>query len=282
MKRNGMPQKAETPATPPPDDEPGQPGRSKPSLPNLPLDLVVTTIFMTRLPVPWRGDIDPQRLARAFWTLPVIGVLVGGVAGGALYAGTTLGLPPLAAAFFALAAAALLTGALHEDGLADCADAFGGGQSRERKLEIMRDSRIGTYGVVALIFALGLRVVLFAALAGYGWWAIAHIAAAAAVSRGLIPLAMRLSRPARQDGLGAGAGIPPWLAVMVAAGLALSAALGAAWPLAGLIAFASAMVAAGAMVVLAGRQIGGYTGDVLGALQQVSELAFLAALVCAL
>ena len=277
-----MPQKADTPAESPTTRPPEKAGSPGSSLALLPRDLVVAAMFMTRLPIPWRGHLELKQLARAFWTLPLIGALIGGITGGLLIAGVELGLPALAAALIALAAAALLTGALHEDGLADCADAFGGGQSRERKLEIMHDSRIGTYGVIALIVVLGLRVVLLAALSVIGWWAVACVAAAAAASRGLIPLAMRLSAPARTDGLGAGAGTPPWLAVLIAGALALAAALGAAWPYAGLIAFVAAMIGAGSLLWLARRQIGGYTGDVLGAVQQVSEVVFLAALVCAL
>ena len=257
-------------------------GSSPPSWRSLPLDPVVTAIFMTRLPIPWRGHIDTPRLARAQWSLPLVGAAIGAAAGLLLWGGVALSLPPLAAAFIALGAAALLTGALHEDGLADCADAFGGGQDRDRKLEILRDSRIGTYGAVALVAALGLRVALFAALAGSGGWAVAWLAAAAAVSRGLIPVAMRLSRPVRRDGLGTMVGVPSIAVAAVAALLSLAAGLAAGWPWAGLIGLGAAVAGAAAMHLLAWRQIGGYTGDVLGASQQISELAFLAGLAAAL
>jgi adenosylcobinamide-GDP ribazoletransferase len=289
MKHSGMPRNSDSPAPPG-----GLDHDDRLSWRSLPLDPVVTAIFMTRVPIPWRGRIGTPRLARAQWSLPVVGALIGGFAGLILWGGASIGLPALAAAFIAVGATALLTGALHEDGLADCADAFGGGQNKDQKLEILRDSRIGTYGGVALVCALGLRTTLFAALAASGWWAVACLAAAAAVSRGLIPAAMRISRPVRRDGLGTMAGIPSISVAATAGLLALAASLLVGWALiasltgpvagisAGLVALAAATVLAAAMHMLAWRQIGGYTGDVLGASQQVSELAFLAALVATL
>lgn len=289
MKHSGMPQNSD------PQGPPGLPDHDdRPSWRSLPLDPVVTAIFMTRVPLPWRGHIGTPRLARAQWSLPVIGALIGGFSGLIVWGGASIGLPALAAAFIAVGATALLTGALHEDGLADCADAFGGGQNKDQKLEILRDSRIGTYGGVALVCALGLRATLFAALAASGWWVVPCLAAAAAVSRGLIPAAMRISRPVRRDGLGTMAGIPSTFVAATAGLLALAAALAVGWPMsglliglaggpwAGLVALAAATTFAAAVHVLAWRQIGGYTGDVLGASQQVSELAFLAALVAML
>ncbi len=112
-------------------------------------DLRTATAFMTRLPV---GAPEGGDLAAACWAFPVAGLLIGAIAGGLLAAAWTFGAPPLVAALLALAAMAALTGALHEDGLADTADGLGGG-SPERKLEIMRDSRVGAFGVLALVFA---------------------------------------------------------------------------------------------------------------------------------
>ena len=122
--------------------------------------------FLTRLPVPLPADAArPEALARAAWAFPLVGIVVGGVAGLALLAAEALGLDPLAGSVVAVAAAVLLTGGLHEDGLADVADGFGGGHDRAGKLAIMRDSRIGSYGVLALILSVGLRVSLLASLA---------------------------------------------------------------------------------------------------------------------
>src|ERR1700759_1370209 len=110
--------------------------------------------------------------------------------GGIAYAiASALALPALAAALIAIAATALVTGALHEDGLADTADGFGGGATREMKLEIMRDSRIGTFGVLALIFSVGLRAIAIADT-GTRWHVFAALIAAHTLSRGVLPAAM--------------------------------------------------------------------------------------------
>ena len=120
-----------------------------------------------------------------------------------------LGLPPLVCAGLAVGALVIVTGALHEDGLADVADGFGGGATRERKLEIMRDSRIGAYGAAALALSLILRVAALSALLDHGLGAAAAgliLAGAASRAAALAPLA--LLPAARADGLGAGAGAP--------------------------------------------------------------------------
>ncbi len=167
---------------------------------------------------------------------------------------------------------ALLTGGLHEDGLADSFDGLGAGKTREETLEIMRDSRIGTYGVLGLIFTVGLRWAGLAALVAVDWWAGAlTLIAAASLSRGMLPALMRHVPPARTDGLSAGAGIPEFDRV------ALAALIGAA------IAILCLGFGLGILVVGVGgglaalfaywafRRIGGQTGDILGAAQQIVE-----------
>jgi len=213
---------------------------------------------------------DLAQAARAF---PLVGLAVGGLAGGVMWlaAGTALG--PLACALIGLAAAAWLTGALHEDGLADVADAMGGG-SRERRLEIMRDSRIGTYGVVALILAVGLKAAVLSGLPGPGvaW---AAFAAAHALSRAVMAPCMAWMAPARTDGLGHGAGRvdgPGMVQALALGGLAALVLLG--WQ-AGLAAIAAAAAAAWVVARLARRRFGGYTGDVLGTVQQAAEVSVL-------
>src|SRR5579864_5025125 len=121
-----------------------------------PDDLLIAAAFLTRMPIPTPAVL-PGRLAQASWAFPLVGVGVG-LLGGLAYAfAAWLGLPTLAAALIAVAGTAALTGALHEDGLADTADGFGGGATPEAKLTIMRDSRNGAYGVLALIFSVALR-----------------------------------------------------------------------------------------------------------------------------
>ena len=125
-------------------------------------DLRSAVGFLTRLPVRDTAPLTPARFARmAFW-FPVVGLLVGGVLGGVRVGLDAVGVDPGPATLLALLAAILVTGGLHEDGLADCADALGAHTSRERKLEILRDSRVGTFGALAVAFVLLLP---FAALA---------------------------------------------------------------------------------------------------------------------
>lgn len=236
--------------------------------------------FFTRLPLPARAGTAAFDFDAAAVASPAAGLAVGACAALALAAALGLGLPALPAATLSVAVALAVTGALHLDGLADVADGFGGGATRERKLEIMRDSRLGAYGGAALALALIGRVALVAALAERlgPLGASLALVAAAAPARPFAFLPALLLEPARRDGLGHGArpGAP-----YVLAGVALGA-LGAtllAGPLAGLTAIAAGTCAAAGVAWLARRQIGGYTGDVCGAAAELAELAALVALV---
>jgi adenosylcobinamide-GDP ribazoletransferase len=231
--------------------------------------------FLTRLPV--RGASGGAgSLARAAWTFPLVGALVGACGALAYWGAAAVGLPPVVAGVLAIAATLLVTGALHEDGLADTADGFGAGGTRERKLEIMRDSRIGTYGVAALGVSILLRAGAVASLIEPVLVAPALIAAHAA-ARTTLPAFMRFVPRARADGLAAGAGQPSMTSVIVAA-LVGAAALAVCFDLMGmLIALALLVAAASFMAWLTLRQIGGQTGDVLGALEQTGEILVLLA-----
>jgi adenosylcobinamide-GDP ribazoletransferase len=236
-------------------------------------DCKVALAFLTRLPVgparPWRA----ADLAASAPLFPLVGALIG-LAGAIAYAlAARLGLPPWPAAGLALATTVWLTGALHEDGLADVADGFGGGRTRDDKLRIMRDSRIGTYGALALVLAVLARAGALAALAEPAAVG-AALVAAGAVSRAALPAVMAGLPQARAGGLAAQAGRPHPLR---AAAAALIAALLALALLGGAAAVALALGALGALAValLARRQIGGSTGDVLGAVQQIAEIGVL-------
>ncbi|MFC6491284.1 adenosylcobinamide-GDP ribazoletransferase, partial [Nitratireductor sp. GCM10026969] len=181
---------------------------------------------------------------------------------------------PVAAAI-ALGASMLLTGALHEDGLADLADGFGGGKSRDEKLAIMRDSRIGTYGVLALGITLLVRWTALSALAAHGGGtAVLGLVAAHAASRALMPLFMQRVPPAREDGLSAGTGRiegqTAFAALLI--GLVLLILMGP-----GVAVLAAVLLALWFWILerLCRHQIGGQTGDVLGTLQQGGEAAVL-------
>jgi adenosylcobinamide-GDP ribazoletransferase len=240
-------------------------------------DLLIATAFLTRLPIRLSGEPGLDSLARAARAFPVVGLGIG-LAGGVIFAAAmALGIHPLLAAFVSVGATAMLTGALHEDGLADVADGFGGGNERDDKLRIMRDSRIGTFGVLALILSVLLRGSALAAL-GTPATVTAALIACHAASRAFVVVVMNREPLARGDGLAATAGRPDatvaiW-ALGIGAGLGLLT-LGVAAP----ITLAAGALAAWIMARLAHRQIGGYTGDVLGATQQLAEAAMLIAVV---
>jgi len=229
--------------------------------------------FLTRLPVTLHHAPADGAMARSMRLFPTIGCLIG-LAIGMFYALVHWVLPPLPSAFLAVTAGILLTGALHEDGLADCADGFGGGRDPAAKLIIMKDSRIGSYGGLALILSVALRASALAELAGSVKVIIALIAAHS-LSRATLPLAMIWLPAASDRGLAASVGT---VAPTNAAQGALSAIIVTALLLHSRAA-AGAILAAVAAVWLVGeiarRQIGGYSGDVLGAMQQVAEAAVL-------
>jgi adenosylcobinamide-GDP ribazoletransferase len=248
-------------------------------------DLKLGLSVLTRLPVRAGigedGEAAGRSLAQASRVMPLVGVVVGLAGTLAFWLAGLLGLPALAAGLIAVGATILLTGAFHEDGLADVADGFGGAFARDRKLEIMRDSRIGTYGVLALVLSLGLRAAALAAI-GPGWLAGAALIAAHAAARCALPVVMATTPLARDDGLAAGAGRPGRADVWTALGLAAAIAVVVLGPGLGLLALVACAAATAAMVLLARAQIGGYTGDVLGATEQMGETAVLLAIAAAL
>ena len=239
-------------------------------------DLALAGAFLTRLPFRPKAPAGMAELAPASRAFPLIGLIVGAAAGALMWIAAAADLHPLACGFIGLAAAAWLTGALHEDGLADFADGIGV-RDRDQRLEIMRDSRIGTFGVLALIFTIGIKAALLAGFLGPGL-AWAALIAAAALSRAVLPAIMHRLAPARADGLGHGAGQPDGLTALTALGLGAATAFVCLGPAAGATAVLMAACAAGIVGWLARRRLGGYTGDVLGAAQQAAETAvFIAA-----
>lgn len=236
-------------------------------------DFLLATAVLTRLPV---GLAAPEEgaVAASCWAFPLVGAGVGFIAGIVFFAVGVAGLGALPAALLAVLAGAAATGTLHEDGLADTADGFGGGRDRAAKLAIMRDSRLGTYGVAALVFSIGLRVAALHAIGDPIHVGLALLAAHAA-SRGFLGLAMWRLPPAREDGLGATAGRPGRGVALTGVLLGAAIAVCCLGPVRGIVALVLAEIATVAMAVLARRQIGGYTGDVLGAFQQIGEIVML-------
>jgi adenosylcobinamide-GDP ribazoletransferase len=236
-------------------------------------DLRCAVAFLTRVPMPHPDGPTPANFARAYRVFPLVGGCIGLVIGVVHIGLIAIHLPSLAAAALALGAGIVLTGALHEDGLADVADGFGGGSDRAAKLEIMRDSRLGTYGALALLISFAAKASALAALPRA--WILPSLIAAHAIAR-VPPIFMAVwMLNARADGLAATAGRPDAPTAATAAFIAMVIAL---LLLPWLDALAAALLAVGGalvIAVLAQRQIGGATGDVLGAAEQIGETAIL-------
>lgn len=222
--------------------------------------------FLTRVPIRLSAPVDHARVVPWFG---VVGVLIGAAVGGAA-AGLTELVPVAVAATCAVVVGLLITGAFHEDGLADIADAFGGGWTVERRLEILKDSRHGTYGVAALTSSIVLRVVCAASIAAPSALFVAFVAAHG-VGRAAAVAAMKAARPATESGLGASAAsslrrAPTALGLLIT--IAAVTLLSGWWVLPFL---GAAAIGTAAVVTLAVRKIGGLAGDVLGAVEQVVE-----------
>ncbi len=247
-------------------------------------DFLVCLSFFSRLPLSRHGarqTATAEALSRAVDILPLAALVIAAPAAAIVMALGWTALPNPVLATLAIAALVLATGGLHEDGLADTADGFGGGWDRAAKLTIMHDSAIGTYGVTALILSLTLRIAALAwILMMFGpMTAGAVILSAAVASRAAILWPWATLPPARGDGLSHSAGQPTRRSLYFAAVLALALVLLLVVPKLGLLATIGALLLTGlvsaAIRYLADDQIGGQTGDVLGATQQVSEIGFL-------
>ena len=231
--------------------------------------------FLTRIPIKHTAA-PATRAAMAPW-FPVVGALIGGVVGG-IAAGFQYWMTPLAAAAIAVVAGMLVSGAFHEDGLADLSDAVAGGATRDRRFEILKDSRLGTYGTVAVAGSIITRVAALAGLATVGpAAAVVGAVASHALARGIAVGVIGFAPAASPDGLGASfrSDVSRTRAVVtVAVGIGI-AAVGTGWwagPMLGV-----AALAATAVSVVATRALGGVTGDVAGAVEQVAEIAALLA-----
>jgi len=242
-------------------------------------DLQICLMFLTRIPVPGGLALSHPSLANACRFFPVIGGLVGVIGAIVLAAVDQLGLPQGVSVLLAIAAMVMVTGGLHEDGLSDTADGLGGGSNKDRRLEIMRDSRVGAFGVIALVLIIGLKLAGLAALA-IGPAALA-LFAGAVISRGILPLFMRYLPPAKDDGLSADAGRPSFSKVALSLAITLVVAfIGLGFWLTIVVAIDVALVT-GAMSLWVKVKIGGQTGDILGALQQLGEISVILTLAAA-
>ncbi|ETX13694.1 cobalamin (5'-phosphate) synthase [Roseivivax halodurans JCM 10272] len=223
-------------------------------------ELQVAVMLLTRFPAGRLPEAVPS-LSRAQWAYPLVGLPVGLVCWVICAGSLQAGIPEPVAAMLFLVTNALITGALHHDGLADFADGVGGGRDAVSCLAIMRDSRIGSYGVIALILALGCQA---ASLSSMGPVLTLLPVLAISVSSRLAMLGvMQILPPARGDGLGHLAGGGTMKSLCVGCGMAFALLVGAG--LSSAMAVLASMAAVAVVILLAWRRIGGYTGDVLGA-----------------
>lgn len=243
--------------------------------------------FYSRLPAPaFRFEPAPHArpdFRRGYWAIPLVGAIIGALgaaAGGLAY---LAGLSTAVAAALAIAMQVIATGAFHEDGLADCCDGLWGGATPERRREIMKDSRVGTFGASGLVLGFAIRILALAEifrLVGPG--AIIVLIGIGAISRPMALLPTLVIAPAPGPGLGAETPMPgTWRTLLaVAIGAAILVPLANATSLAaGLVpGLVAALVALALAARIADRKIGGHTGDVLGASQQLAEMALLLAL----
>ena len=235
-------------------------------------DFPLALALLTRLPVHVHSF---ERGAKAAWAYPLVGLLTGGLAGLAGLAGLWAGLAAPLSALISLFILTITTGAMHEDGLADTADGLWGGWDRDRRLEIMKDSHIGTYGVIALLLSFSAR---WAAI-----WAVFEIGPATALTALLVaPMLSRATMPAlmaslphaRDHGLSHSTGRPT--AATAALGVAIAGVLAGfllGWGVFGALVWSALMTVA--LDRIARAKVGGQTGDILGATQQITEIALL-------
>lgn len=245
--------------------------------------------FLSRLPIPPRFfSEDDGPLSATARTFPLAGLLIALPSALLIAAFAAAGVSALVGGALVVAVQVAMTGALHEDGLADAADGLGAGRDRERTLAVMKDSRIGTFGAIALMLTLLLRAAAFAAIVAHGDPLAAAFAVLglAAASRAAMVWHWQALGPARKDGVAAGAGTPDETATNWAIGtgvaivvLCLLSAFGA---LAGVVALTAIAVATALFTRHVDVRIGGHTGDTIGAAQQIAELAGLVALVLCL
>ncbi|ABI76624.1 cobalamin 5'-phosphate synthase [Hyphomonas neptunium ATCC 15444] len=231
--------------------------------------------FLTRIRLPFEPGYTPARMAMTPAYYPLVGAMIGGMCAGVFWL-AALGLPGPVSVVLALGAGLLLTGAFHEDGLADTFDGIGGGLTREQALTIMKDSRIGTYGTAALAGILLLKAAVLSFLPGS--LIVMAFVAGHALSRLSAVMVIVTSRYVRDEGTG-----KPVAQGLSGGGLAIACLTGALilglWPLvqpfpAVFYGLGGVIAGHALMRLFFERKLGGYTGDTLGAVQQVSEAGF--------
>jgi adenosylcobinamide-GDP ribazoletransferase len=235
--------------------------------------ILAAVMFFTRIPVPAWTKYSHERLQRSARYLPLIGILIGGISA-LVFVGASFLLPVSVSVMLALAAGIWLTGGFHEDGLADFADGFGGGYTREKTLEIMKDSRIGSYGALALILALALKATTLTEMPPslIPWCFVA----AHSMSRFLAVSFMHTHSYARSEDTSAKSA--PFAPSLTRRDVWIASAFGIvpliALPIGLLSTLLPLLILRTWFARLLTRRLQGYTGDCLGAVQQIGEVLF--------
>lgn len=245
-------------------------------------DIAAAFMLLSRIPVTYQFSKDsPPDFISSLWAFPLVGIVIGGVGGIMLALASFLNLPALVCGGLCVGVMAMASGAMHEDGLADTADGFGGGRHVDDKMRIMHDSHIGSYGVLALCLSTIIRVTLFASITGLGLSNLALIglvAAIAAAARWQVLIALWAFPIAAGAKLAKITGRPSVLAIFSAAFLWILPLAYFALPLAAVIAGSVALMACLGLGKLAMRQIHGISGDVMGAMIILGEIMLAAGL----
>lgn len=236
-------------------------------------DIPAAAGLLTRVPVRVNTALAMQRGARAAWAYPIVGLKIAIALAALGYVALWVGVSPAITAALLITLSASLTGAMHEDGLADSADGLWGGWTREKRLAIMKDSRTGAYGVLALILSILIRWTALTTILVTDHWTAALICIGM-LSRAAMVAVMTGLPQARDTGLSQSVGRPTPLTAWLAIGVAVfgsTIALG--------LTAATLLIIAGLITSIwagiAHQKIGGQTGDILGATQQLTEIALL-------
>lgn len=238
------------------------------------VDLPAALGLLTRLPIAVDSERAMDRGAASAWAYPLVGVVVGVILAAATALMIWIGIPAGIVAGLILAGSVVMTGAMHEDGLADSADGLWGGWDKARRLEIMKDSHIGVYGVCAIALSLLIRWLALVIIVSMGAYWVAFITAGA-VSRASMVALMAALPNARDSGLSKNVGRPAARTVWLA--LAIAAVFAALCGYLGVILIAA--LAGLSCALIARAKVGGQTGDILGATQQITEMAVLITIV---
>ena len=236
--------------------------------------LYMCIVFLTRIPAPPWPKASSYKISECSWGFPIAGVLVALIGGIAFSFCSWLNLPSLVSGLVAIVTMTIATGGLHEDGLADFVDGIFGGETPKKRMEIMSDSRIGVFGTIAIIFSFICRASLITAIEK-PLLVLGALTAAAAISRAMLPIIMSFSQPAKTTGIAFEFGKPSlidWCGGIALAVFIVILSAPAAW----LMCLITAVLGAVIIAWISEKKIQGYTGDSLGASQQISELFALA------